>query len=793
MTDERPETLLKSALEKIVYFEARSTQLANDADQQRSEVLRMKNELAAAAQREIELRRVIAELEVRATRAHAEREEAARLTEHLRRERADLIGKILEASRIHQAGQTVEVDHHDLARFIAELRAEVLDGRAERDAERARLVSELTGGKPGSVERRLGFALASSQQLTAAQGPATEATDASVAAAAEPHRVASEVAPVAPHAGTSEATVTSAEATEVPAARAEDSAAASTAGNLRPDASTLSRSASPALLNAVRDVATSLRAEGRLGVTAKDLATLENAAPFAGRTEETLFGFSVRELSAIDAAARVRAADRLKALAQPAAAPALATALHAETEPTVQVALLGALATFANAAAVPVVQPLLASPAPDVRIAALKALLALDPGQAAPHLAAATKDPEKAVRRRASLLALGLEGPGALELGANAIRDVDADVRALAALVLGASGVEAARPLLIEAMRDRDARVVRSAAQALSRLLGTDVTPLGQLDEAQRRREVRRLSTLPANPIRGTATALERLQAKLRAPGAPRAELQDLVAPARANAVAARASAPVVAAPASSPVHAAHTTEVRIDRPRVTFATRAAEALAAAPVTFPHPPAAEVVAAPRASVAPAAARSSVVAAPVAHGAALASAHAVVSAVAAPVAHGATPMSGHPAAAPHPGASASVAVAVLGAHAATPVSAHVAAAHAVAPAAVAHATVGTRAVTEPAAPVIPSVTRAVAAMTVAAAPARTAVAVLDEPVVASPEIGEGVLRELRASIRGRPLEELAAGVGAGLDVTRSALGALLAAGQIVRRGHKYFVA
>jgi hypothetical protein len=197
----------------------------------------------------------------------------------------------------------------------------------------------------------------------------------------------------------------------------------------------------------------------------------------------------------------VRAADRLKALRHPAAAPALATALHGETESSVQVALLSALASLAKVEALPVVKPLLTSGAPEVRIAALKAMITLDASAAAPHLAAATKDPDKAVRRRASLLALGLSGKEALELGTQAIRDADADVRSLAALVLGASNAEVARPLLMEAMRDVDLRVRRAASQSMSKLLGKDVTSLVSLDDAHRRREVRRLATLPAAPV----------------------------------------------------------------------------------------------------------------------------------------------------------------------------------------------------------------------------------------------------------------------------------------------------
>lgn len=419
MSDEKPEALLKSALEKIVYFEARASQLSNDADSSRGELDRVKADLAAASQREIELRRVIAELEVRAQRAHAEREEMARVVDALRRERSELVGKMLDASRIHGVDQ--DHDGFDLSQFIATLREEVLLSREKR-----------------------GSSVAPLPQMSA---------------------------------------------------------------------------------NTVAGVAEELKSQGRLLVTASDLASLTGATDFPGRSEETLFGFSVRELSALDTSARVRAAERLEALRHPAAAPALATALHGETEGAVQIALLSALSSLAKAEAVPVVAPLLTSPAPDVRIAALKALIKLDPAAAGPHLAAATKDPDKAVRRRASLLALGLSGRQALELGRDAIRDVDADVRALAALVLGASNAEVARPLLLDAMKDHDTRVRRAASQSLSRLLGQDVTSLVGLDDAHRRREVRRLNGVP-----------------VQAPK-PRA----LVAPAPKAVVAPRA---VVAAPA---------------------------------------------------------------------------------------------------------------------------------------------------------------------------------------------------------------------------------------------------
>lgn len=608
MSDERPESLLKSALEKIVYFEARSTQLSNDLELTRAEVERLKGELGHAAQREIELRRVIAELEVRATRAHAEREETARLAEALRRERADLVGKMLDASRIHGSDQGPQ--DFDLAQFIATLRSEVL----------------LT---------RNGPVMASATALDE------------------------------------------------------------------------SRALPDALPTSVTAAAHELSAQGRLAVSAKDLETLSGAQAFPGRSEETLFGFSVRELSAPDAPARARAAERLKALGHPAAAPALATALHAETEPSVQVALLSAFSSMAKAEGVAVVQPLLTSRAPDVRIAALKALLSLDAGRAGPHLAAAMSDPDKAVRRRASLLALGLEGAEALELGTQAIHDADADVRALAALVLGASQADAARTLLLDAMRDQDLRVRRSASQALSRLLGRDVTGLVGLDDAQRRREVRRLAHVPAAKV----------DVKAHRAATARAAVGSHVAASKSVRAGLAAGSAVAGAP-----HA----QVAPGAPATVISSAAARAEAGTPVERSAVAASFVATEPHAPAANARHES------------------VASAVASP------------------GRGAVSAVSP-----AQPVE-------------VAVASPGRRAV-------------ATAASAVAPARARAAVAVLEVEDVTSPGLSDGIVRELRAAIRGKPLSELASALGASMDDTMRACSALLQQGQVVRRGLKYFVA
>jgi HEAT repeats len=417
--EERPEVLLKSALEKIVYFEARSEQLGNDLANAQKEADRLRQEMGQASQREIELRRLVAELEVRVSRAHSEREDASRVADALRRERADLIGKMLDASRIQAAGEAPTREAIDLAGFIAELRGEVLEGRNKK--------TELQANAQAAV--------------------------AEVVAAAETKT-----------------------ATE-------------------------------------RDVVTfaqALHTQGRLEVSLAQVGALVSGASFDGRTEETLFGFSVRELSAPDAPARLRAAERLKALGHPAAAPALAAALNAETEPEVLAALLVSFAAFARGEGVNIVLPHLASPHADVRIAALKALLAIDPVRAGAHLTAAVKDPDKSVRRRASLLALSLTGGAALELGQEAIRDADAEVRALAALVLGASGAELARPLLLAAMRDPDLKVRRTAARSVSKMLGVEVGHVADMEDAVRRREVRKLASLPVRVVE-----VEKLRAEL--------------------------------------------------------------------------------------------------------------------------------------------------------------------------------------------------------------------------------------------------------------------------------------
>ncbi|NPC68846.1 hypothetical protein HPP05_03665 [Corallococcus exiguus] len=676
MSDERPDALLKSALEKIVYFEARAQQLHGELASTRDEVSHLKEDLSERHQRELDLRREVASMEVKSARAQAEREELSRLNHALRLERDQLMAKLLDASRIHSSGQSRAMASDDddelgfdLASFISQLRSEVI----------------LRGDVPAM---RAPF-----------NGPAVplKSSDPSVPWAERP-------APAIPS-----------------------------------RASTVSSAAAESGLSPVAREAQRLQSEGRLRVSPEQMAELSGHT--GSTTDETLFGFSVRELSAADAAARVRAAERLKALAHPAAAPALAAALHAETDATAQVALVQAFAGLCREEGASVVSPLLSSPVPEVRIAALKALLVLAPKDAAPHLAQAMKDSDRSVRRRASLLALGLEGETARRLGEDAIHDTDPEVRALAALALGAGRGENARTLLLGALDDGEARVRKAAAQSLSRILGHDVSAVVALDDAHRRREIRRLATLPVKPVRAT---LE-------------------VKPVRAAPVVAELAQPV-AVNAAQPVTVAQVQQVAVmGAPQVS-------APAAVPQPLPSIPA----------------------------------HAAVPVSLADVAANTSQWTATPMAAPALATVGAARSAPVAMHAAAPAPARVAnggpVSFASGPAAPPSRPV---APIPPAAPAQPAVRRTpvqAALVAMGAPPPARAPAPAAQPPV-PPKRGPSpvealcgaMLQEVRVAVRGRSLAELTSGLSAPAELAQEAVALLVARGAIVRRGHKYFAA
>ena len=517
MSDGRAEALLRSALEKIVYFEARSETLQADAATLRTEADALRADLASASQREVELRRRVAELEVELGRAHRDREEAARVLDAMRAERAGLMGKVLEAARIQ--GNETGLDF-DLAGFIADLRAEAIALRAP--------VFEVAS----AVSRRMDGGAATDGPLdpVRAEASALETvavhSDAPRAGLSLPVASVSRVSPprISPSAGApGGASRGPLPVNEPPPAAARD--------RISPEPPL----SSAATLLAVTREAERLLEQGRLAVP---------PSPRLG--EESLFGFSIRELSSPDPSARSRAAERLRTLGDRAAAPALAVALHAERDDTVLVALLEAFRALAAREGAAVVEPLLGAPEAAVRIAALRAITHLDPDAAPAHLSRAAHDPDASVRRRTALLAVSLGPDRMLELERQVSRDPDPEVRRLAVLAAGAAGGEQARSRLLGALEDPDLGVRRAAARSLSGILGMDVGHVPTLSDEERRREVRRLSTVTPVPLSQRARPL-----LAPARGAPdslaRAEVAEPEAAAEIEEVA---PAPVAVQPA---------------------------------------------------------------------------------------------------------------------------------------------------------------------------------------------------------------------------------------------------
>ena len=459
---------MRSALEKIVYFEARSETLQADTATLRAEADALRADVAAASQREVQLRRRVAELEVELGRAHRDREESARVLDAMRAERAGLMGKVLEAARIQGSEKGLDFD---LAGFIADLRAEALALRTPA-AEVASV----------SAPRRLdGSPLPGDGTALRAEAPgAVEMVavhaDVPRAGLAAPGGSMAAGAPVRPSVRASSQAGSPPPAVRGPLPLDEPPVESSSPARL-PAALEPSLSSAASLLAVTRE-AERLLEQGRLAVP---------PSPRLG--EESLFGFSIRELSSPDPAARSRAAERLRTLGDHAAAPALA------------VALLEAFRALASREGSAVVEPLLGAPEPTVRIAALRAITHLDPDSAPAHLSRAAHDQDASVRRRTALLAVSLGPERMLELERQISRDPDPEVRRLAVLAAGAAGGEQARSRLLGALEDPDLGVRRAAARSLSGILGMDVGHVAALSDEERRREVRRLATVTPLPL----------------------------------------------------------------------------------------------------------------------------------------------------------------------------------------------------------------------------------------------------------------------------------------------------
>src|SRR5512138_1197649 len=137
-----PEGILRSALEKIVFFECRVSQLESELTAARTTAERARTDAAAARRHEVELQQALAA--ERGTRADAQRraDDLAERVGLLESERERLLSGLVERARVGGASAAdgtpgPEEGGADLAGFIAELRAEIVALRAWKAAAEA--------------------------------------------------------------------------------------------------------------------------------------------------------------------------------------------------------------------------------------------------------------------------------------------------------------------------------------------------------------------------------------------------------------------------------------------------------------------------------------------------------------------------------------------------------------------------------------------------------------------------------------------------------------------------------
>jgi HEAT repeat protein len=137
-----PEGLLRSALEKIVFFECRVSQLEAELGAAVSTAERARGDAAAARRREVELSQIAAAEKGARADAEARGEELAERVRLLEAERERLLSGLVERARVDGApgsdgAPAPEESGAELAGFIAELRAEIEALRAWKAAAEA--------------------------------------------------------------------------------------------------------------------------------------------------------------------------------------------------------------------------------------------------------------------------------------------------------------------------------------------------------------------------------------------------------------------------------------------------------------------------------------------------------------------------------------------------------------------------------------------------------------------------------------------------------------------------------
>ena len=495
-----PEEFLRSALEKIVFFECRVAQLEAELGAARTTAERARGDAALARRREVELEQSIAA--ERGKRGDAqtrvgELEERVRL---LQAERERLLGGLVERARLSGApgadgAPGPEEGGADLAGFIAELRAEIESLRAWKAA------AEAAGlGGQGAALR-----------------------DPSAAPAEEPARERR----AAPRPVLEGRTLP--ESISMVADRfATDGRVGLTARDSDQMKALLATSADRALYERSMDDLSGADAGRRLrAVRALEALGSKAAAPLLA----VALG---RESEADVKAALLCALARFK---EPFAADLAVRALEDE-RPVVRVAALEALAAIAAGSAQERLSAALRDPSPIVRRRAALLLGFAAGAGAEDALATALADPDRGVARAAAAALSGRPTARAQGSLARGLEHPDASVRRAAASALGRVAGEVV-----------DADAPASARRAASRRIAEKLATMGGEEirsavlAAAPRARVSVARTEPVSrttPASGTAAGSLAVVRPERTPAAGRGESRDVagVAESRVGAVA---------------------------------------------------------------------------------------------------------------------------------------------------------------------------------------------------------------------------------------------------------------
>jgi hypothetical protein len=457
-----PEGLLRGALEKIVFFECRLSQLDAEVASAHTAAAREKDAATAARARELDLDTLLAQARSAVASLKSRTIELEERVLLLETERQRFLSSLVERARI--AGAPSDIgggspgEQADLAGFIAELRDE--------------------------IERlRIWKAAAEKAGITIDPGIAPEP--------------AGPVPPVSTLAGLFEK-------------------------------------------------------NGRLGIAACETDRMKEL--LATRAERSLYTASMEDLSTADPGRRKRAADCLRALGSPAAAPLVAAALGRESDPKVKAALLSALAAIGEPSAAAIALREVSDSRPEVRAAALDAAAALAKENAEPALLRALGDPSPLVRRRAVLLLGFMPGVTAADALAAMLSDRDAGVARTAALALSGRPTIRAQLALTKALDHQEPAIRRCAADAVARWSGETIDP--GLPAGERRRAARRiadtLARMDENALRKAMAAVPATDAERAPMPEPITERPSPVEPERPLAVKTAMAARPVEPPAEA-------------------------------------------------------------------------------------------------------------------------------------------------------------------------------------------------------------------------------------------------